>query len=155
MKKKIFAGQILSRNLLILAVFFVLFFNLPASFAATEPASVATKKNSSKDSPRSHPVQDIFSTQNAKVEAVADSLVEKTLMAAQQHRVSTITLTGGVAANRTIRETMATKAARLNGMRLVTPPVSLCTDNGVMVAGLGTILLEKGHRAEWDMDAMP
>jgi len=47
------------------------------------------------------------------------------------------------------------KAARSNGMRLVTPPVSLCTDNGVMVAGLGTILLEKGYRAEWDMDAMP
>jgi len=86
--------------------------------------------------------------------AVAGSLVEKTLMAAQQHRVKTITLTGGVAANRTIRETMA-KAARSNGMRLVTPPVSLCTDNGVMVAGLGTILLEKGYRAEWDMDAMP
>jgi len=86
--------------------------------------------------------------------AVADSLVEKTLMAAQQHRVKTITLTGGVAANRTIRETMA-KAAASNGMRLVTPPVSLCTDNGVMVAGLGTILLEKGYRSNWDMDAMP
>ena len=86
--------------------------------------------------------------------AVADSLVEKTLIAAQQHRVKTITLTGGVAANRTIRETMA-KAAASNGMRLVTPPVSLCTDNGVMVAGLGTVLLEKGYRSNWDMDAMP
>ena len=86
--------------------------------------------------------------------AVSDVLIEKTLMAAKQYRVSTITLSGGVAANGTLRNALA-KAAQKNGMKLILPPRSLCTDNGVMIAGLGTVLFERGERASWDLDAMP
>ena len=87
-------------------------------------------------------------------QAVADVLIEKTLMAAERRRVATITLTGGVAANSTIRGALESAAAE-NRMRLIVPPLSLCTDNGAMVAGLGTILFRNGERAAWDVDAMP
>jgi N6-L-threonylcarbamoyladenine synthase len=86
--------------------------------------------------------------------AVADVLAEKTLLAAQGCRVSTVTLTGGVAANETVRATIRVMAER-NGLQLMIPPASLCTDNGVMVAGLGSVLFEMGKRAAWDLDAEP
>ncbi|MFH1740831.1 MAG: tRNA (adenosine(37)-N6)-threonylcarbamoyltransferase complex transferase subunit TsaD [bacterium] len=86
--------------------------------------------------------------------AVSDILVEKTLMAARHHSVSTITLTGGVAANRTIRNALRI-AAEANGLHLVIPPPDLCTDNGVMIAGLGTVLFEMGRIASLDLDAQP
>lgn len=86
--------------------------------------------------------------------AVADVLVEKILLAAQRHRVSTIALTGGVAANETIRAALRAKAEE-NGLQLIVPPPALCTDNGVMIAGLGTVLFQMGKRAAWDLDAKP
>ncbi|GJN05488.1 hypothetical protein PR202_ga23117 [Eleusine coracana subsp. coracana] len=45
-------------------------------------------------------------------------------------------VSGGVASNKYVR-TRLTHIAEVNGLQLVTPPPSLCTDNGVMIAWTG------------------
>lgn len=64
--------------------------------------------------------------------AVVEVLVHKTLRAAQDVGVKKVVLTGGVAANSELRETLRCEAAAV-GCELVFPPRSLCTDNAVMI----------------------
>lgn len=69
-------------------------------------------------------------------EAVVDVLVTKTIAAAAHYGVKHIVVVGGVAANRRLRERF-TEASIEGGWVLHIPPVSLCTDNAVMVAAAG------------------
>jgi N6-L-threonylcarbamoyladenine synthase len=76
-------------------------------------------------------------------EAVADVLTSKAVAACVEHGVPRLLLGGGVAANARIRELAATRCAE-NGIELRVPPLSLCTDNGAMIAALGALLVERG-----------
>lgn len=67
-------------------------------------------------------------------EAVVDVLAQKALHAAEKHAIEAITLTGGVAANSHLRETMTTRAEE-HGIQVFFPPLALCTDNAAMIAG--------------------
>jgi N6-L-threonylcarbamoyladenine synthase len=49
---------------------------------------------------------------------------------------------GGVAANSRLRE-LAQQRCERAGIELRTPPPTLCTDNGAMVAALGALLVER------------
>lgn len=69
-------------------------------------------------------------------EAVVDVLVEKTMRAAIDKGVDTITLAGGVACNSRLREKIV-RAADEMGFELRYPESKLCMDNAAMVAGLG------------------
>lgn len=84
-------------------------------------------------------------------QAVVDVLVTKTVEAARDCGAREILLGGGVAANLPLRETMAARAS----VPLRVPPVSLCTDNGAMIAACGYFLWRSGHRAPWDLDVYP
>lgn len=57
--------------------------------------------------------------------------------------VGHIVLAGGVACNQAVRSAFEAVAATL-GLTLITPPPSLCTDNGVMVAWAGVERLAAG-----------
>lgn len=70
-------------------------------------------------------------------EAVVETLVEKTLRAAQRLGVREVVLGGGVAANSRLREVLAARGLE-KGLRVVMPPPSLCTDNGAMIAQVAT-----------------
>lgn len=76
-------------------------------------------------------------------ESVADVLSAKTIRLAQEKGVTTVLLGGGVAANRRIREMLAERAAAVD-LRLRVPRLSLCTDNGAMVAALGAAVVASG-----------
>lgn len=52
---------------------------------------------------------------------------------------------GGVTANSRLRDQLASLAQR-RSLRLVIPPLDLCVDNAAMIAGLGSVLLDSGHR---------
>ncbi|MFD5224660.1 tRNA (adenosine(37)-N6)-threonylcarbamoyltransferase complex transferase subunit TsaD [Microbacterium sp. NPDC058342] len=79
-------------------------------------------------------------------EAVVDVLVTKALAACRDLGVPRLLLGGGVIANRRLRE-VALERAEAAGVTVRIPPLSLCTDNGAMIAGLAAELIASGHPA--------
>lgn len=76
-------------------------------------------------------------------EAVADVLTQKTVMACQENGLKNLILAGGVAANSRLRELLRERCSEA-GIQLFTPAFDLCTDNGAMVALLGSALVSEG-----------
>ncbi|MGD9962100.1 tRNA (adenosine(37)-N6)-threonylcarbamoyltransferase complex transferase subunit TsaD [Nocardioides sp.] len=79
-------------------------------------------------------------------EAVCDVLTRKAVDAAVSEGIDTILIGGGVAANSRLRS-MAEERASAKGIRVRVPRPGLCTDNGAMVAALGTELVARGRTA--------
>ena len=69
-------------------------------------------------------------------QAIVDVLVEKTISAANRHRVRTVLVTGGVAANTALRRKL-TDVCKERGYQLKIPSPTYCTDNGAMIAAAG------------------
>ncbi|MFV2111710.1 tRNA (adenosine(37)-N6)-threonylcarbamoyltransferase complex transferase subunit TsaD [Micromonospora sp. LOL_025] len=76
-------------------------------------------------------------------EAVCDVLVRKALDACRSNGVETLVIGGGVAANSRLRA-MAEDRAAAHGIQVRVPRPGLCTDNGAMVAALGSHLVASG-----------
>jgi len=76
-------------------------------------------------------------------EAVADVLTRKAVDACQAHGVDHLVISGGVAANSRLRA-LARERCEVAGIRLRVPRPGLCTDNGAMVAALGSDLMAAG-----------
>ena len=76
-------------------------------------------------------------------EAVVDVLTKKALDACKESGIDSLVIGGGVAANSRLRE-MAVERASMMGVEVRIPPAVLCTDNGAMVAALGTQLVSDG-----------
>jgi N6-L-threonylcarbamoyladenine synthase len=76
-------------------------------------------------------------------EAVCDVLTAKALDACRLHGVDTLVIGGGVAANSRLRAMAEERAARI-GVTVRVPRPKLCTDNGAMVAALGSHLVAAG-----------
>jgi len=66
-------------------------------------------------------------------EAITDVLVEKTFKAARKHKVKSVLLAGGVAANQKLRE-KCVKYAGISEIHISVPDFEYCTDNAVMIA---------------------
>ena len=77
-------------------------------------------------------------------EAVVDVLVTKALAACRDYDVPRLLLGGGVIANRRLREVALARAADA-GVTVRIPPLSLCTDNGAMIAALASELIMAGR----------
>lgn len=84
--------------------------------------------------------------------AVVDVLVSKTVAAAAAEGLKSVAVAGGVAANSSLRARLGEACAE-RGWRFVCPPMSLCTDNAAMIAGLGYQLLREGRRDDLSMPA--
>jgi N6-L-threonylcarbamoyladenine synthase len=76
-------------------------------------------------------------------EAVADVLTRKAVQACLRHGVRDLIVGGGVAANSRLRSLAAERCAEA-GLTLRVPRPGLCTDNGAMVAALGSELATRG-----------
>jgi len=77
-------------------------------------------------------------------EAIAQTLTKKCLRACSQEGISRILVGGGVARNQRLRTTL-TAQAKNQGCEAAFAEPEHCTDNAVMVAGLGHALLEAGQ----------
>jgi N6-L-threonylcarbamoyladenine synthase len=77
-------------------------------------------------------------------EAVVDVLLRKAIDACISNDVNTLVIGGGVAANSRLRKVAADRCAE-HKIVLRIPSPSLCTDNGAMVAALGSELIRKGR----------
>jgi N6-L-threonylcarbamoyladenine synthase len=80
--------------------------------------------------------------------------VEKTIRAVREYGARQVLLAGGVAANRGLRERLQQRC-EAEGIALVIPPLSLCTDNAAMIAAAGFIQYEKGQFAGLDLNGVP
>ncbi|MDG4774751.1 tRNA (adenosine(37)-N6)-threonylcarbamoyltransferase complex transferase subunit TsaD [Solwaraspora sp. WMMD792] len=76
-------------------------------------------------------------------EAVCDVLTAKAVDACRDRGVETLVIGGGVAANSRLRAMAEQRCARY-GIRVRVPRPKLCTDNGAMVAALGSHLVAAG-----------
>jgi N6-L-threonylcarbamoyladenine synthase len=76
-------------------------------------------------------------------EAVVDVLTAKAVRACRDHGVDHLVIGGGVAANSRLRA-VAQERCDAAGIVLRVPSRRLCTDNGAMVAALGSRLVEAG-----------
>ncbi len=83
-------------------------------------------------------------------EAVCDVLTRKAVDAAADRGIEDILIGGGVAANSRLR-VLAEERAAGRGIRVRVPRPGLCTDNGAMVAALGSELVARGRRPS-DLD---
>jgi N6-L-threonylcarbamoyladenine synthase len=79
-------------------------------------------------------------------EAVVDVLTRKAVDACREHGVADLQIGGGVAANARLRA-LAAARCEAAGIRLRVPRPSLCTDNGAMVAALGSAMVARGRPA--------
>lgn len=87
--------------------------------------------------------------------SVVDVLVKKTEQAVAEYGVKQVLLAGGVAANKGLRAALREAFDQKDGIELVIPPISFCTDNAAMIAAVGTVMFEKGKRAELSLNANP
>jgi N6-L-threonylcarbamoyladenine synthase len=89
------------------------------------------------------PVPDVAA---AFQEAVVDVLTRKAVLACTEQGVDHLVVGGGVAANSRLRA-LAEERCASAGIRLRVPRPGLCTDNGAMVAALGSELVARGVEA--------
>jgi len=76
-------------------------------------------------------------------EAIVDVLLTKALRACKETGIEALIIAGGVAANSRLRQS-ATERCQSAGVELRTPPISLCTDNGAMVAAMTSLAVSGG-----------
>lgn len=78
-------------------------------------------------------------------EAIVDVLLLKAISAAKKTGINSLVIAGGVAANSRLRHVAAERCAAL-GITLRIPIPGLCTDNGAMVAALGSLMVSAGRQ---------
>jgi len=103
--------------------------------------SVARWVERERDEGREVPIADVAASFR---ESVVDVLLTKAVAACVDLGVPRLLLGGGVVANARVRELAAERCAAA-GILLRIPPLSLCTDNGAMIAALGAQLIAAGN----------
>jgi N6-L-threonylcarbamoyladenine synthase len=95
-------------------------------------------------------------------EAIIGTLSAKALRALEYTGLATLVVSGGVSANRRLRERLAASAAA-HGGRVYYPRIEFCTDNAAMIAVAGLARLRAGQheglgiraRAQWPLESLP
>ncbi len=77
--------------------------------------------------------------------AAVDVLVTKTMRAVKEFGAKSISLSGGVAANKALRESLNLKSKILN-LKFSVPPFNLCTDNAEMIGLAAAFKLHNGFK---------
>jgi N6-L-threonylcarbamoyladenine synthase len=77
-------------------------------------------------------------------EAIVDVLLLKAVAACKQTGIDSLVIAGGVAANSRLRA-VAQERCDKAGIQLRVPSPGLCTDNGAMVAALGSLMVSAGR----------
>jgi N6-L-threonylcarbamoyladenine synthase len=95
-------------------------------------------------------------------EAIVETLTAKALRALEYTGLDVLVVSGGVGANRALRQRLADAVGRRGG-RVYHPRVEFCTDNAAMIAVAGLARLAAGQhdglgieaRAQWPLASLP
>ncbi|MGE5812251.1 MAG: tRNA (adenosine(37)-N6)-threonylcarbamoyltransferase complex transferase subunit TsaD [Ignavibacteria bacterium] len=87
-------------------------------------------------------------------EAVVKALIRKTEKAIQNFDLKCISLVGGVAANKKLRDSFKELSIKYS-KKLIIPALEYCSDNGAMIAFRGAKLFEQGKRFSLDYAPYP
>ena len=95
-------------------------------------------------------------------DAIVDTLIAKSLRALEATGLAVLVVSGGVSANRTLRERLAA-AVGARGARVYYPRIEFSTDNAAMIAVAGLARLKAGERdtlaigarAQWPLESLP
>ncbi len=97
--------------------------------------------------------------------AIVDVLVAKSLAALKQNGMHRLVVSGGVGANKSLREKLTREAAK-QGAEVFYPPLALCTDNGAMIAFAAALRIQANPsilqsprndfsvRARWNLETV-
>jgi len=85
--------------------------------------------------------------------AVVDVLLQKTLKAAKKYQISTLTLSGGVAANSLLRSKFREQAKK-QGFNFYYPEIQYCMDNAAMIGTLAYYQYKRGDLSNLDTNAV-
>jgi N6-L-threonylcarbamoyladenine synthase len=99
------------------------------------------------------------------VDAAVDVLAAKSLAALKKTKLNRLVVAGGVGANRQLREALSAAAKKRN-FYVHYPDLSLCTDNGAMIALAGALRLQRWPdqsgkdyaftvKPRWDLTSLP
>jgi tRNA N6-adenosine threonylcarbamoyltransferase len=86
-------------------------------------------------------------------EAVVDVLVGKTLLALRSRGLSQVAVAGGVAANQRLRRCLE-ELQTAGELDVFFPPLTLCVDNGAMIAGAAYHRLNRGEYSTLRLDSV-
>ncbi|MBW4653216.1 MAG: tRNA (adenosine(37)-N6)-threonylcarbamoyltransferase complex transferase subunit TsaD [Kaiparowitsia implicata GSE-PSE-MK54-09C] len=111
-----------------------------SSFSGLKTA-VLRLMQSLKQSADEMPVADVAASFQA---SVARSLTKRAIACARDYGLTTLVVGGGVAANSGLRQHL-TQASAEQGLRVLFPPLTLCTDNAAMIAAAAAEHLQRGH----------
>lgn len=84
---------------------------------------------------------------------ISDILTNRTMLAADELGYEKIVLAGGVSANSGVRSSL-TEACKQRGYEFYMPPLSLCGDNGAMIACQGYYNYQAGITADVSLNAI-
>jgi len=129
------------------------------SFAGLKTA-VLTQVKRLGESPTEQQRADLAAATQA---AIVEVLVKKSLLALKTSGLKRLVVAGGVGANSALREQLNSACAK-RGVRVHYPELSLCTDNGAMIAMAAAMRLQRGMgqlrrdgsfevRPRWDLAA--
>ncbi len=85
-------------------------------------------------------------------ESVCEALASKAIAACSRFRVYKLSVSGGVAMNKRLREMINEKS---DSLQVFFPGPGLCTDNAAMIAAAGAFYLEMGKYSPLDLNAVP
>ena len=83
---------------------------------------------------------------------IVGAIEKKVGQALEQTGLDTLVMAGGVAANSHLRRALGDLCQK-RGVKLIAPPLSLCGDNGAMVAAAGYFEYRAGHLADTSLNA--
>lgn len=96
---------------------------------------------------------DVASAAASFQSVIAGVLADRALYACSVVGVSDLTIVGGVAANRALRERLSLKGEE-ERISVTIPSLHLCTDNAAMIAHVASWRLASGERAGYDLETL-
>lgn len=82
-------------------------------------------------------------------QAVIDVLISKTIKAAQEFKIKTVMLSGGVAANKELRNQLKIAVKKLDKVKFMMPDLKYTTDNAPMIAAAGYYKAKRKEYTPW------